>query len=431
MDGSEADIDGLMQAAALVLYRKTQPYRWAVYEMNVARREDLAVPVLRGIAAGGPTVERAWALNGLANAGSSVQEDVALVRRAITLAPGLAILHNHIYQLLDRMGRSEEAHAEILQAQRLMSRPDHGGMVTITGPLNEATLASQAGDQATRLTLLEGFVIQPGLPTERPAAARMALALSALHRTGEAQATWIYSDDADATRAAIGAQTYMVRTAIAREVEAWPEALRQIAAVDALLRSPSRPDAYWRERVSLLPTEVWPDLAAALAHTGRLHEAQALIGKTPTDCYLCLRRRAEVAEVAGDRAGMDRGYAEAVRQAPSLVAAQIEWGQALLRRGAPDAALRQFQAALRIGPRAADAFEGWGEALAAKGDMAGAVKQYVQSAELNPRWGRLHLKWGEALAKQGKAAEARDQFKAAATMDLTAPERAELAAQEV
>jgi hypothetical protein len=42
----------------------------------------------------------------------------------------------------------------------------------------------------------------------------------------------------------------------------------------------------------------------------------------------------------------------------------------------------------------------------------------------------LHLKWGEALARQGRADEAKAQFAAAARLDLTAAERAELAAQK-
>ena len=79
----------------------------------------------------------------------------------------------------------------------------------------------------------------------------------------------------------------------------------------------------------------------------------------------------------------------------------------------------------------ADNHEGWGEILLARGDAAGAIAKFQEAQKTAPRWARLHLKWGEALVKLGKRDEARAQFKAAATMDLTADERAELAAQKV
>ena len=56
-----------------------------------------------------------------------------------------------------------------------------------------------------------------------------------------------------------------------------------------------------------------------------------------------------------------------------------------------------------------------------------AVRKFETAVTLAPRWGRLHLKWGEALARLGKMNEARAKWTAAAGMDLTPSERAELA----
>ncbi|HWU55372.1 MAG TPA: hypothetical protein VN175_07710 [Rhizomicrobium sp.] len=44
-----------------------------------------------------------------------------------------------------------------------------------------------------------------------------------------------------------------------------------------------------------------------------------------------------------------------------------------------------------------------------------------------PNWSRLHLKWGEALAYCGHKDEARKHFARAAALDLTPPEKSELA----
>jgi tetratricopeptide (TPR) repeat protein len=175
-----------------------------------------------------------------------------------------------------------------------------------------------------------------------------------------------------------------------------------------------------------LDREFIPRLAIAQALSGKVGEAQATIGPSPLDCYLCVRARGWVAEAAGDHAGADRWFAEAVRQAPSLPDADLDWGQVKLARGDAAGALTQATLASQKAPRYADALELSGEALLARGDAAGAETKFAEADRLTPRWGRLHLKWGEALTRLGKPAEARVQFAAAATMDLSPRDRAAL-----
>ena len=85
-----------------------------------------------------------------------------------------------------------------------------------------------------------------------------------------------------------------------------------------------------------------------------------------------------------------------------------------------------FAEGLRYGPWFADLWQGWGEALLNNGDAAGAIAKFAEAQKTAPNWARLHLKWGEALARQGKTKEARAKWTAAAGMDLTPSERAEL-----
>jgi hypothetical protein len=62
-----------------------------------------------------------------------------------------------------------------------------------------------------------------------------------------------------------------------------------------------------------------------------------------------------------------------------------------------------------------------------KGDFAGAAARFAEADALAPNWGRNHLRWGEALAAVGRSADAAAQFRAAAALDLSAADRADLA----
>jgi len=64
-----------------------------------------------------------------------------------------------------------------------------------------------------------------------------------------------------------------------------------------------------------------------------------------------------------------------------------------------------------------------------RSDYAGAVARFSAAEEFAPRWGRLHVKWGEALLKLERREGAQKQRAIAATLDLSAAERAELMTQ--
>ena len=111
---------------------------------------------------------------------------------------------------------------------------------------------------------------------------------------------------------------------------------------------------------------------------------------------------------------------------PSLPMASTAWGRVLLDRGQTDKAIAQFEIANTRGPHFADPLSWWGEALLRKGETRAALRKFKEADKYAPKWGRNHLMWGDALAKLGKADQARDQWRAAAAMDLSAADRAEL-----
>ena len=140
-----------------------------------------------------------------------------------------------------------------------------------------------------------------------------------------------------------------------------------------------------------------------------------------------LRARAIIAELQGQHARADWWLARSEKQTPSLPLTDLWWGQALVKRGQPDAAIEKFTRASKLGPKFADPLEGWGEALMVKNQSHLALEKFAEADKYAPNWGRLHLKWGEALAYFGKPDQAKAQFARAAQLDLTSSEKAELA----
>jgi tetratricopeptide (TPR) repeat protein len=173
--------------------------------------------------------------------------------------------------------------------------------------------------------------------------------------------------------------------------------------------------------------EEGPQIAYAQARLGNFAAAERTIALTPASCSPCLRIRAKIAELRGQRDRADQWFARAVAVAPSIPFAYSERGRVLLERGQADAAIAQFKIANQKGPHFADPLEGWGEALMAKNQSHRALAKFVQAEKYAPNWGRLHLKWAEALFYSGKRDEARAQFARAAALDLTSFEKSELA----
>ena len=170
-----------------------------------------------------------------------------------------------------------------------------------------------------------------------------------------------------------------------------------------------------------------PRLAEAKAHTGDIAAAQALIAPTPLDCDNCVRTRGRIAGLNRDWAGAAHWFGMVSARSPDIPFADADWGAMLLAEGDAAGAIDKFQSANQKGPHFADPLEGWGEALMAKNQSHLALEKFAAAEKYAPNWGRLHLKWGEALVYAGKRDEAKSQFARAAALDLTPPEKSELA----
>ena len=445
-DGTAVTVQGpadrpadLMRQAAERFYEETQPYRYAIYLQNSAialatgpeqqALLDRRRAILTTLASSPSETERLWGNNGLA-----VRHD-ALVEDAIPfLQVGLEIDAEHPLLLFNLasfrrlLGQDEGAFLAAQRAATSLSNPRKRAKVSadrqISLPLTtQARLAELQGDWSGALTVRTkaGSEIQDVLWGDN--ARDRVGTLIALHRPSGALALSdslnLYSDT-DSYWTTI-TPPFAPRAEAAASLEQWPQAMAALEAFEAEV-APTLP-----LRVSAArSTFIWPRLAYARARTGDLAGAQALIAATPLDCYRCVRERARIAELAGDRAAADRWSAEARRQGPSLPFAFAERGQMLMARGDVAGAIDFYEQAIERGPRWADPQKYWGDALMARGDEAGAIRKYRAAADRAPQWGALHLAWGRALEAQGRRDQAREKYEQAARLDLSATDRAEV-----
>jgi tetratricopeptide (TPR) repeat protein len=229
---------------------------------------------------------------------------------------------------------------------------------------------------------------------------------------------------ADALYALLGLPAYW----IAAEHGDWSVALSHARAADAWLAAREKDDPVLGPLLGRLrPVWIEPLMALAMAKSGDAAGAEARIAAAPTDCYLCLRIRGQIATAEKNWVQASDWFAQAVTAAPSIPFAYADWGQMLLAKDDPDAAIAKFTVANQKGPHFADPLEMWGEALMTKNRSDLALAKFTEAEKYAPNWGRLHLKWGEALFYAGKKDEAHAQYQKASSLDLSAADKAELA----
>jgi len=428
--GAEADMDSLLQKLAEQVYRITQPYRFATWLGANAAEERIAV--LKELAETGPPTERAWAYNGLGLSLAMRQSDRvgrALLQQGLALDPNHYLLRSNLAADDNRWGRSEDdlrgteaALALLLAHGRDYSTADsidtaaHGYrsvILFLQGDLLKAAEEDRLLNQG-RVSLF------PGTNTGLLAQIRAALHEPVAARAEIGRYTNLRLVSANAGEHSL--QLLRTRILVALAEQDWPAVLTAERDFGPIA-------AQYPGLAELKPTFLDPSVALALAHMGQFGAAEARLKAMPADCYPCLTARAQVAALQGQDSSIDFWFARAAGTGPSLPFADSEWGQSLLARGKPDAAIAHFTAANRIGPHFADPLEGWGEALMAKNQSHLAVAKFAEAQKYAPNWGRLHLKWGEALVYAGKKDEAKAHLALAAGLDLTPADKAELARQ--
>ena len=344
---------------------------------------------------------------------------VARARLGTALDPKIAVTHLELADHLSELGHDEEALKEyrvvsLLKAadQAAIKQESAFAVIRDYAELSAAYfLGDYASDAATvcsdHCTLSEKVVVR-------------AEARASQHDPREAERLLkdaLSAGDVDATDAS------RVRTLADADRDDWSAALLDVTAA---IRSYTTQKGREKSHAVISAVLYEPLRVKAEAHLGLFAEAHRSIDATPRDCYECDRVRGTVDALEGRRDAAAFWYARAIAEAPSIPFAYADWGQMLLREGRNDAAIAQFKLAHDKGPHFADPLEMWGEALMLKNRSDLALAKFEDAAKYAPNWGRLHLKWGEALFYAGRPDEAKKQFAIAATLDLSAADKAQL-----
>jgi tetratricopeptide (TPR) repeat protein len=423
--GPEAALPRLIAQAAERVYRDTQPYRYGVLLMEQGRPEARAV--FRNLALNGPASEKPWAWMGwgLTMTGD-LKGQLEKERVAASLEPGLPNFASDLADAEFNLGHDEAGLAASRKTVELFQRQDaatqlapHAANILVV--MKSGTVAEILGDYRTA----GNFDRQLAHQAQYYGSAKTGAILQSLDlaRQHDVAASLRLDPKESSTLAANGGYglpaslAYFRATLLAR----WREALNILLAVQRL---PLMADPDVR---STLPYNFWPLLADAYAHNGMFPAAHAWIDRTPADCYLCVRTRANIDAAEKNWNGAAYWFARAVRMAPSIPFAYAGWGEMLLRKGDLDGAIAKFEIAHQKSPHFADPLEMGGETLVLKNRSDLALAKFEEANKYAPNWGRLHLKWGEALSYTGNHVGAQEQFLIAAKLDLTPSEKDQLA----
>jgi tetratricopeptide (TPR) repeat protein len=123
--------------------------------------------------------------------------------------------------------------------------------------------------------------------------------------------------------------------------------------------------------------------------TGRVKEAEAVFKRVGA-WSLCDAFHGDVLAHAGDVAGAERVWAEAMRIAPDLAMIPLHRGLFELGRGDLAAAEADMATAAAKAPHWADPWKAWGDALAREGRWKDALAKYDEALKYAPAWTELH-----------------------------------------
>jgi tetratricopeptide (TPR) repeat protein len=437
--GSESDLDALVQKSAEHVFETTQPYRYANYldrnynPVGAQERVARATAIYRKLIAGDDPVERAWAWNGLGTIEFNFHQDnrraAAYYRKALATVPDFTIAYYALASRNGPLGQEEGQLVNLREAARLLRgdsvanlNPKYAGSARLS---SDAQVAALLGEFATAIAIAKQGA---GLPDDFSVLARgtfINTAMVSMARRHDWRALRAFMRDLGWAEIPAKGASGGTRVAVDVEGQDWRDILAIEADRERLLAKAGGNPQF---RSAQNPYDgLRPAFALAQAHLGNFPAAEKLLAPLAPDRDAGLRTRALIAELRSQHARADWWFARSEKQTPSIPFTDVMWGQALLARGQPDAAIEKFKLANQKGPRFADPLEGWGEALMAKNQSHLALAKFTEAEKYAPNWGQLYLKWGEALVYAGKPEEAKAQFGRAAQLDFTPSEKAELA----
>ncbi len=387
----EGDLDKLIRQGAELIYRQTQPYRHTVFLDNDPKRADERTALLQGLTGNESAIERKWAYNGLSviyRSRGEFGEAIAAAKKALAIDAAMIPSWNNLGSAHGDLGHDQSLVDHYRQAQSLIVGKEFDTKVVkanrcrtegeIAVLTRDPALLDQAADchEATPSSM---STRAPGARVDaatmrhdpRPALAFIQKAAGGLVPDEAAFITLLYRLDGEMER---GPSPGLARL------------LANYRAARA--KRDANPDTAGFYAASA-PTVSWPNETRILLALGRTDEAAALIGRTPTDCYDCVRTRGLVAEARGDRRAAQLHYLAAAKLGPRLPAAFADWGRLMAKAGRYQSAEVKLREAVRLAPNWADPLKTWGDMLAAQGKRKDAREKYDIALRLAPNWAAL------------------------------------------
>jgi tetratricopeptide (TPR) repeat protein len=383
--GPETDLAALVREAATRIYARTEPYRygyWLYRDGNFAA----ASAVFRQLVIDGPRIERIWALHGLALAADSNREGIRFDQQALQIDPNFIMSELTLADAYDYMGHDEQAlkQTEAVLATRA-SGADAG--VSANGELGVRAQAKQIhddelGDYQDAITdtvaLIDKYSDQRNKASDWLSETRDEIRIHDIDAASGALAVLPAAMDALST-----VHVALLKSLYAAERGDWAAVITGVEGARAPLATlEARTVGSEDQALNGL-------LAEAYARVGRNADADATLSQLAPDVYDGWRIRGRVATLRHDYVTAEKAFAEAVRQAPSIPRAYLDWGDMLAAQGDLAGAIAKYTAANRLGPHWADPLKAWGDVLSRQNQPRAALKKYRQALERAPHWAAL------------------------------------------
>jgi tetratricopeptide (TPR) repeat protein len=424
VSGTPSDLPDLEQAIAENIFGEFDPVNHVNYLAASGRHHAAYDAATRFASEAKTQILRAdsYGLWSYTTADTTGNIRFALQRAQIGIGidPDLAVVHMMAIRFTNILGHDEDALREARTVLTLredeQTRAHQGAGFAAMQTESRATIGLLTGDFADAVDRSCTNSCGESLLTEANVFAR-------LHDISRAKAL---SLKAIAVGGAGSSSVAEARANIDIAEENWLSAIADESEARTIRMRP-RSEVNARFLAAVEATSSAPVIAEADARAGRFAAAHAEIDKTPGDCVACNTARGNIDALENKRAAAEWWFARAISDGPSIPFAYADWGEMLLHKGDYDGAIARFREANLKGPHFADPLEMWGEALMQKNRSDRALAKFEEANKYAPNWGRLHLEWGKALVYVDKSDEAKKQFAFASTLDLSAPDRADLA----
>ncbi|MCY7271127.1 MAG: hypothetical protein LH485_03600, partial [Sphingomonas bacterium] len=387
----DGDLDALVSQGAELIYARTQPYRHAI-SLDAPERRAERLAALTRLTNHESAMERKWAYNGLSvtlRSEGDFRGSIAMANKALAIDPDMLPAIGNLgsaHQLLGHDQRMVDLHRRY--ASLNVGKEYDARIVAANGCQKQSDLGQALRDPVSVDQAADCLEASASSMSIRAPSARIDAALT---RNDPGPALGFDPKPEGvltADEAAFMRITYRIDGEMARGAgPALAKALDELRAARAKRNASSLDRNYY---VATSPTTVWPREARVLAMLGRTDEAAALIGRTPLDCYDCVRTRGLVDEARGDRRRAQSWYLAAAKLGPRLPAAFADWGRLLAKAGRYESAKVKLKEAVRLAPNWAEPLKSWGDMLAAQGKRAEALAKYDAALKLAPNWRDLN-----------------------------------------